>query len=168
MTVRRLVTGIAVLVLALHTAALAAMYTIDNPADKIKNPADKIYNPATDIKNPASSIYNPAARMDNPNPLSPPTQPVPSTVSADQVKEQVQTKPGRAIPHKSYHFTTVKAYINAAKKAFNQDNYSKFISVTEDALKRINSGTLKASEKTKQKLEKYKVFGYGLLGRSVE
>lgn len=57
----------------------------------------------------------------------------------------------------------MKAYIDEAKKAFNQDNYLRFISITEDALRRISAGTLKASEKTKQKLEKYKAFGYGLL-----
>lgn len=163
MTVRRLATGIASLVLTLHTPALSAMYTIENPAGKINNPADKIYNPATHINNPAANIYNPAARMDNPNPLSPPTQPAPAAKPADQIKNQVQTKPRLAIPHKSYHFRTVKAYINAAKIAFNQDDFLKFLSVTEDALRRINAGTLKASEKAKQQLEKYKVFGYGLL-----
>lgn len=163
MTVRRLATGIAALMLVLNTPALSAMYTIDNPADKINNPADKIYNPATDIKNPAATIYNPASRMDNPNPLSPPTQPVPATKSADRLKEQVQTKPRLAVPHKSYHFKTVKAYISAAKKAFNQDDYLKFLSVTEDALRRIKAGKITASEKEKQQLKKFKQFGYGLL-----
>lgn len=163
MAVIKLATGIAALVLALYTPALSAMYTIENPADRINNPAEKIYNPATDIKNPASTIYNPADRMDNSNPLSPPAKPVSSTVSADQIKEQIQTNPRLAIPHKSYHFKTVKAYINAAKKAFIQDDYLKFVSVTEDALRRIHAGTLKASEKAKQKLEKYRAFGYGLL-----
>ena len=168
MRVRSVATGIAVLLLALHRPALSAMYTIDNPADKIQNPAEKIYNPATDIKNPASNIYNPASRMGNPDPLSPPTQPVPPTVSADRGNGHAETKPGRAIPHKSYHFKTVKAYIIAAKKAFSQDDYLKFLSVTEDALRRISAGTLNASEKAKQKLEKYKVFGYGLLEKGAE
>jgi len=163
MTVRRLATGIAALVLALHTPALTAMYTIENPANKIKNPAEKIYNPATDIKNPASTIYNPAARMDNPNPLSPPVQPVPAKKPADRIKEQVQAKPRIAIPHKSYHFKSVNAYINAAKKAFSQDDYLKFLSITEDALRRIHAGNLTASDKAKKQLEKYKIFGYGLL-----
>jgi hypothetical protein len=147
---------------------MSAVYTIDNPADRIHNPADKIYNPATNINNPASNIYNPASRMGNPNPLSPPTQPVPTTPPAEQVKEQLQTQPRFAIPHKHYHFKTVKAYIDEAKKAFNQDNYLRFISITEDALRRISAGTLKASEKTKQKLEKYKAFGYGLLEKEKE
>lgn len=97
--------------------------------------------------------------MDNPNPLSPPTQPVP----AEKLKEQLKTQPRLAIPRKSYHFKTVRAYIYEAKKAFNQDDYMKFLSISEDALRRINAGTLKASEKAKQKLEKYKLFGYGLL-----
>lgn len=168
MTVIRLATGIASLVLTLHTPALSAMYTIENPAGKINNPADKIYNPATHINNPAANIYNPEARMDNPNQLSPPTQPVPAAKPADQIKEQARTKPGLAIPHKSYHFKTVKAYINAAKNAFNRDDYLKFLSVTEDALRRINAGKLKASEKAKQQLEKYKNFGYGLLEKEKE
>lgn len=168
MTVKRLATVVAALVLALHKPALSAMYTIKNPADKINNPAEKIYNPATDIKDPAATIYNPAARMDNPNPLSPPASPVPVAKSADQINKQVQTKPKRSIPHKNYHFKTVKGYINAAKNAFIQDDYLKFLSITEDALRRIQAGTMKTSEKAKQKLEKYRVFGYGLLEKKKE
>lgn len=53
-----------------------------------------------------------------------------------------------------------------AKKAFAQDDYLDFLSITEDALRRINAGTLKASKKAKQKLDKYKVFGYGLLEKN--
>lgn len=172
MPLRKLTAGIAVL-LCLHAPATAAMYTIDNPAEKINNPADKMYNPATHVNNPASNIYNPATRMNNPNPLSPPTQPVPpptvpeattTTKPAKQIKEQPKSKP--IIPQKSYYFKTVKAYINAAKKAFAQDDYREFVSITEDALRRINAGTLKASKKTRQKLAKYKVFGYGLLEKN--
>jgi hypothetical protein len=145
---RRLAAGIAV-VFCLHAPATAEMYKIDNPA---------------------SNIYNPATRMDNPNPLSPPTQPVPqptvpeataATKPARQIKAQPQPRP--AIPQKSYNFKTVSAYITAAKKAFAQDNYKEFLSITDDALKRINAGTLKASKKTRQKLARYKAFGYGLL-----
>lgn len=161
---RRLAIGIAAIVLALHTPAMSAMYTIDNPADRINNPADKIYNPASKINNPASNIYNPASRMDNPNPLSPPTQPIP----ADQAKEQQQSKARVMIPHKRYHFKTVKTYIREAKKAFNQDNYIRFLSITEDALRRINAEKLKASDKAKRKLEKFKLFGYGLLEKGKE
>jgi predicted DNA-binding protein len=168
MTVRSLAIGIAAIVFTLHTPAMSAIYTIDNPADKIKNPANKIYNPASKINNPASNIYNPASRMDNPNPLSPPTQPVPATPPVEQVKEQLKTQPRLMVPHKSYHFKTVKAYINEAKKAFIKDNYFEFLSITEDALRRINAGKLKASEKEKQKLEKYKHFGYGLLEKEKE
>lgn len=151
MTLRRLATGIAA-ILCLNSPARAAMYKIDNPA---------------------SNIYNPAARMNNPNPLSPPTQPVPqptvtevttTTKPAKQIKEQ--PRPKSAIPQKSYHFKTVRAYINAAKKAFAQDDYMEFISITEDALRRISAGTLKASKKTERKLAKYKVFGYELLDKN--
>lgn len=162
-------------VLCLNAPATAAMHTIDNPAEKISNPADKMYNPATQVNNPASNIYNPATRRDNSNPLSPPTQPVPqattpevttTTKPVEEIKEQPQTKP--TIPQKSYYFKTVRAYINAAKKAFAQDDYVEFIAITEDALRRISAGTLKASKKTRQKLVKYKVFGYGLLEKSVD
>ena len=151
MPLRRLATGIAV-ILCLNAPARAAMYKIDNPA---------------------SNIYNPAARMNNPNPLSPPAQPVPqptvrevttTTKPAKQIKERQQPK--SAIPHKSYYFKTVRAYINAAKKAFVRDDYIGFLSITEDALRRISAGTLKASKKTKQKLAKYKVLGYGLLEKN--
>lgn len=160
------------MVLSLHTAALSALYKIDNPADKIKNPAEKIHNPATEINNPASNIYNPASRMNDPNPLSPPTQSVPQTSVTegfavvpyvDKRKEKPLLKPRQALPHKSYHFKTVNAYMVAAKKAFNRDDYKEFLSISEDALRRIRAGTLQASAEMKQKLTNYERFGYGLL-----
>jgi hypothetical protein len=155
MLLRRLVAGIAVL-LCLNEPARGAMYTIDNPA---------------------SNIYNPATRMNNPNPLSPPIQPVPqppvkdvtTTKTAEprpakQIKEQPKPKP---IFHKKrYYSKTVRAYITAAKKAFDKDDYKEFVSITEEALKRINAGTLKASKTEKQRLVKYKIFGYGLLEKN--
>jgi hypothetical protein len=146
-----LTVGIAVLLFSLHTPAMSANYKIDNPA---------------------SSIYNPAARMDNPNPISPVTQPVPqpnatkeitSANPAIQANERPLSQDGRAIQHKKYYFKTVGAYINAAKKAFNRDDYMEFFSISEDALGRINAGTLRASINTKQKLVKYNRFGYELL-----
>jgi hypothetical protein len=151
----------------------AAMYTIENPAAKISNPADTMYNPATQVNNPASNIYNPAARMDNPDPLSPPTQavtqPIPTEAKTAQRPAKrilVQPHPKPDIPQKSYYLKSVSAYIRAAKKAFAQDNYAEFISITEDALRRIESGTLKASKKAKHQLESYKIFGYGLLEKN--
>lgn len=168
---------IAVVVLSLHTAALSANYAIDNPADKIKNPAATIYNPATDIKNPASNIYNPADRMNNPNPLSPVTRditppPVTKNIPAAATAEsdgKKQLPPATvAVPHKKYHFKTVGAYISAAKKAFSRDDYREFLSLTEDALRRVRVGTLKASNKAQQTLRKYQVFGYGLLDKNGE
>ena len=158
MKVIREAAGIVALLLVLQTPALSEMYTVDNPADKIKNPANKIYNPATKIDNPASNIYNPASRMDNPNPISPPTP-----LSIEQIKEQLQLQYGITIPQKRYHFKTVKEYILEAKKAFNRDDYIEFLTITEDALRRIDIGKLKASGKAKQKLEKFQFFGYGLL-----
>lgn len=130
------------------------------------------------IDNPASNIYNPASNMDNPSPISPPTQAVPKpeavkviteAVPAEQLKEQTrpqpqpQAPPKPAIPNKNYNFKTVAAYVNAAKKAFIQDDYREFIAITENALVRIGAGTLKASRKTRQKLTNYRTFGYGLL-----
>lgn len=156
---------------------MSANYAIDNPADKIKNPAATMYNPATDINNPASNIYNPADRMDNPNPLSPVTRaaPIPpaknipaAAASAEpNVKKQLPPAPF-AVPHKKYHFKTAGAYISAAKKAFSRDDYREFLSVTEDALRRVHAGTLKASKKTQHTLRKYQVFGYGLLDKNGE
>jgi hypothetical protein len=148
MHLRILAAGIAI-VLCLQAPAAAEMYKIDNPA---------------------SNIYNPATRMDKQNPLSPPSPPVPpptvpavttTTKSEQQIKEQPQTKP--VIPKKSYKFKTVEAYIDAANKAFIHEDYISFLSFTEDALRRINAGTLIASKKLKQKLDKYKAVGYGLL-----
>jgi hypothetical protein len=172
MPLSKVIAGIA-MVLGLNAPALAAMYIIKNPAEKIQNPADKMYNPATQVNNPAANIYNPAARMDNPDPLSPPTQVVPrplppevttETKPADEIKKL--PRPKTLIPLKRYNFKTVNAYIKAAKKAFVQEDYFKFISITEDALRRISVGTLKSSRKAAQQLAKYKVLGYGLLEKN--
>ena len=181
----RFTAGVAV-VLCLNTAApvAAAMYVIDNPASTISNPADKMYNPATRTNNPASNIYNPGTRIDNPSPLSAPapavhgtapTAAAPAATSvtaasagaapAQPVKERRQPKTG--LPAKKYHYKTVAAYIRAAKRSFTNDNYVEFVSLTEDALRRIHAGTLKASAKSRRKLQKYRVLGYGLLGASV-
>lgn len=147
---------------------MSDMYKIDNPAEKIVSPADKIYNPASQIKNPASNIYNPSGRMNDPNQLSPPTQVVPEPTVTKVVPgtKQPLLKSKTNITQKRYGFKTVGAYIVAIKKAFNKDDYVEFLSLTEDALRRISAGTLKASKKTKQKLAKYKVFGYGLLEKN--
>ena len=168
MTLKSLFTGTAALVICLHTPALSANYAIDNPAEKI-------YNPAADIKNPAANIYNPATNLDNPSPISPPTQPVPKPAVAKPSAEAVPVKqvekpskplPKLTVPVKKYSFRTAGAYMAAAKNAFNRDDFVEFVSITEDALKRINAGNLRASKKTKQKLERYKTFGYGLLEKS--
>lgn len=122
--------------------------------------------------NPATQINNPAARIDNPSPLATPTRPVPPTKAtvvtpgpepAKLIKEkpQLQTRP--AIPEKWYHFKTAGAYIALANKAFVRDDYREFLAITEDALRRISAGTLKASKKMKQKLHKYRIIGYELL-----
>lgn len=150
MLLRKLATGAAIL-FCLHAPAMAEMFKIDNPA---------------------SNIYNPATKMDNPNPLSPPTQPVPpqtvkevpkATEPAKQYKEQPHAQSKPTIPQKRYKFKTVGEYLYAAKKAFNSDNYREIVSITEDALRRINSGTLKATKAAKQKLTKYKDVGYRML-----
>lgn len=167
---KRSAAGIAML-FCLHAPAMAAMDAIKNPADKIRNPADRMYNPATQINNPATNIDNPAVRLDNPNPLSPPTQPAPqpaATAAPAVTKAAEQARPRPVIPHKKYYFKNVKEYIEAAKKAFVQDDYVEFLSVTEAALRRIETGSLKASKKSRQKLDRYKVFGYGLLEKSEE
>ena len=152
MTRAGLATVTAALLFSLQTPAISANFKIDNPA---------------------SNIYNPAAHMDNASPISPPTQPIlpPPVITksitaplpAEQIKKQSLSKPERTIPVKNYTFKTVGEYLNAAKKAFIKDNYLEFLSITEDALRRIRSGTLRASDKAKQRLGKYKEFGYGLL-----
>ena len=175
----RKLTAMIAMALCLNAGASAkpAMYVIENPAAKISNPADKMYNPATQVNNPASNIYNPAGRMNNPNPLSPPTQPGPqpavtepqptvteATTAAKPAKQITeQPRPKSTVPQKSYYFKTVKEYISAAKKAFIQDDFVEFLSITEDALRRIHAGTLKASKKSREMLVRYKMFGYGFL-----
>lgn len=156
------------LVVGLNTAATAANFKINNPAEKIKNPAEKMYNPATEVNNPAANIYNPATGMDNKSPLAAPTQPVapPEPTVTAKPDEKAPTNP--LIPRKNYYFKTVKEYVLAAKKAFTRDDYIEFLSITEDALRRIDSRTLKASKKSKDRLAKYKVFGYGLLEKVEE
>jgi hypothetical protein len=172
MTVRVAAIGAVVVVFGLLLPVMSANYVIDNPADKIKNPAGTMYNPATHINNPASNIYNPADRADNPNPLSPvnpaiPKSPVtnnmPAAVPAEQIDKRPPPQVTVAVPIKRYHFKTVGLYFSAAKKAFGRDDYSEFVSITDDALRRIRAGTLTASNKSTQKLLKYKAFGQSLL-----
>jgi hypothetical protein len=124
------------------------------------------------IENPASNIYNPATRMDNPSPISPPTQTVPQPAvtevspipkPAAQIKEHHQPQPKHNIPHRSYQFKTAREYLDAAKKSFKREDYQKALFITEDALRRIKIGTLKASKNIKQKLNEYRVSGYKLL-----
>ncbi|MBK5276720.1 MAG: hypothetical protein JJE30_16950 [Desulfuromonadales bacterium] len=167
----RIVAGIAVL-FCMYSPAHAAMYVLQNPAAKISNPADKMYNPATKVDNPVSGIYTPSAGMNNPKPVSSPpqreSQPSKTEVKAAavpeiQIKKQPLLKPKPVIPQKNYTYKTTGAYITAAKKSFAQDDYVEFLSIIEDALRRINAGTLKASVKTKQKLVKFKATGYKLL-----
>jgi len=156
------------LVCCLDAPATAAMYRIENPASTINNPAGKMYNPATQTNNPAENIYNPVSRIDNPNPLSQPTRAVPVPAVTRAAPEAAPAKgledQPRPLPAKSYHLKTVKAYIDAAKKSFLRDDHVEFLSITEDALRRIAAGTLKASKESKQLLIKYRAFGYGLLG----
>jgi hypothetical protein len=170
--IKKITSGMAVLLTCMHTSAMAAMYVIDNPAENIKNPAATMNNPANQIKNPANNIYNPADRMDNPNPLSPVTPPLPKqsetqSTAAAEPAEPIGIKPPPqaplTVPRKEYRFKTVSVYIAAAKKAFSSDNYSEFLAITDDALRRIAAGTLNASIKTKQKLLKYQKFGKNLL-----
>jgi len=170
MSVKRLLSVSATLVISLQTAVWSANFVVDNPADRI-------YNPAGNIKNPAANIYNPATQMDNPSPISPPTQPIPRPEAAKpvpealppkQIKEPPKPLPRLVIPRKRYSFRTAAAYLAAAKNAFNRDNFVEFVSITEDALRRIDGGTLPASKKTKQKLLKYRAFGYGLLENKQE
>jgi hypothetical protein len=168
---RRLTVMIALaLCLTASAAARAAMYVIENPASTINNPAGSMSNPAAQTNNPASNIYNPGTRLDSRNPLSPPTQPVQQSTaataaapaaSATAKSARQQYKP--EIPQKKYYFKSVGAYIRAAKKAFSDDDYVEFLSITEDALRRIDAGTLKASANIKHKLNNYKTFGNGLL-----
>ncbi|HIJ86777.1 MAG TPA: hypothetical protein HPP97_03730 [Desulfuromonadales bacterium] len=176
MNVRIVTFGAVVALFGLLLPVIAAIYVIDNPSDKIKNPASTMNNPATQIKNPASNIYNPADRMENPDPLSPVTPAIPRPPEAKNIPAVPAVKTGKrpliratvAVPHKEYHFKTVAAYIFAAKKAFSRDNYSEFLAITDDALRRIAAGTLKASNKSRQTLLKYKIFGQSLLDRTGE
>ena len=167
----RSITVMTALVLCLRNAApaAAAMFVIENPASTISNPADKMNNPAAQSNNPASSIYNPGTRLDARNPLSPPSKAPEHTATATAgqgeplpaQQGQKQYKP--EIPQKKYYFKTVGAYVRAAKKAFSGDDYVEFLSLTDDALRRISAGTLKASANTRHKLQRYRVFGAGLL-----
>jgi hypothetical protein len=78
-----------------------------------------------------------------------------------QIKEQPQSKP--TIHKKKYYSKTARVYIIAAKIAFDKDDYNKVVAITEDALRRISAGKLKASKKEKLKLVNYKTVGYALL-----
>jgi hypothetical protein len=84
---------------------------------------------------------------------------------AIQIKEQSHPQPKHNIPNKSYHFKTAKEYIDAANKSFKRKDYKRALSITEEALRRIRSGTLKASVKTKQKLNEYRSYGYKFMDK---
>jgi len=125
------------------------------------------------IQNPAANIYNPASRMDNPNPLTPPspvTPPEPPAKSVTivpeppvQLQPKAQPTPKPVVTPKTYNLTTDKAYIIAANKAYANNDNLEFLAITEEALRRINAGTLKATKKSRQTLEKYKQLGNRIL-----
>jgi hypothetical protein len=165
-TVKRLAAGL-VIVLAVSSPAMAAMYVIDNPASRIDNPASKMSNPAAKESNPAAGIYNPAARTNSANPLAPVTPPQPQR-PPDAKSANVPANSGgspqvKPAARESYRFRTAKQYIKAAQRAFVNDDYQRFITISEDAIGRIRTGTLKASSKEKAKLERYRTFGRALL-----
>ena len=152
MPMRRVGAGI-VVALCLKASAMAEMFKIENPA---------------------SNIYNPADRMNDPNPLSPPSQPAPQPTAPkdatttpppppEQVREQRAPHQERAVPDKRSSFTTAKAYLAAADKAYNKGDYRRFLSMSEEALSRIRAGTLTASKKAKQKLARNRDLGRKLL-----
>lgn len=152
MPMRRVGAGI-VVALCLNASAMAEMFKIENPA---------------------SNIYNSADRMSGPNPLSPPTQPVPQPTAPkeattttppppEQVREQRAPHQERAVPHKSTFFTTANAYLAVADKAYNKGDYSRFLTMSEEALSRIRTGTLTATKKAKQKLLRNRALGRKLL-----
>ncbi len=151
------------LLTAAVSSAVAANYTISNPADKIVNPAGRISNPAEKMYNPASNIANPAEQLANPNPVIPVQTKIPLPVGQAKLAAEKPALP--VVPAKYYTFKKVKEYLEAAKKAFGKDDYTEFTTLSEDALRRINSGGLKASRKTIKKLEKFRTFGYALLAK---
>jgi hypothetical protein len=67
------------------------------------------------------------------------------------------------VPHKHASFSTVKAYLAAADKAYNRGDYGRFLSMSEEALNRIRAGTLAASKEAKQKLIRNRALGRKLL-----
>jgi len=159
-----------ILCLEAPAPAKGAMYVIENPAGKISNPAGQMYNPATQTNNPASNIYNPGTRMDSRNPISAPNPAPPEPAAKVTAPAATPAKPAQQqkqykqeiVPQK-YHYKTAGAYLAAAKKAFVKDDYPEFLAITEDALRRIAAGTLKASAATRHTLQNYRAFGYGLL-----
>lgn len=141
----------------LNGPATAAMFVIENPAGQISNPAATMDNPAPHPANPATNVYHPVAATDNRKVPTLPaaTEPAPP---AQPVKAQPELK------QKKYHLKSVKAYIAAAKRSFVMDDYAEFIAVTEEALRRIDAGTLKVTKQSEDILVKYRVIGYVLLG----
>jgi len=55
--------------------------------------------------------------------------------------------------------------MNAAKKAWDRKDARQVIVLTEDALRRIETGSLKTSRKIRQKLLEYRSIGYEGLPR---
>jgi hypothetical protein len=93
---------------------------------------------------------------------------MPAAVAAEQIGNRPLSQATVAVPIKKYQFKTVAAYFTAAKKAFGRDDFSEFVAIADDALRRIGAGTLNASSRSKQKLLKYKAFGQSMLDRTEE
>ena len=159
---RVLATVIAIMT-TIATSLMAADYTIRNPADKIDNPAGRMSNPAETIHNPAANITNPSDQLANPDPVRPLRQTEAKPKEAAAPATPTPAPP--VVPARYYTYKRVREYLDAAKRAFGKDDYLEFTALTEDALRRINSGGLKASKKTVRKLEKFKAFGYAMLTR---
>lgn len=173
MSMIKIAAGIAA-IFWLSTPATAAMYRIENPADTIKNPADKMYNPATTKNNPSANIQNPASGMDDPDALAPPgkpgTAPRVAKVSGTASK-QSKDQPGphtTVVPRKNHHFKNVSTYLKTAERSFALEDHLGLISISEDALRRIAAGTLKASKKTKKTFLMYQAYGYAALESSTD
>ncbi len=76
-----------------------------------------------------------------------------------------QEQPSQTPKRPVFNYSTAKEYIDEANKAYKAHDYKRIILLSEEALKRIQQGTLKATEREKSYINHFRIGGYDLINR---
>lgn len=113
------------------------------------------YNPRTGKFYPSNFEFDPITGEEliskDPSEIEP-------NVNTIEVPEKKSDNP-------AYVFGTARQYIDEAIKAYEKKDYQKIIDLSEEALIRIQQGTLKATEQEIVYIEHYRAVGIDLLSR---